>query len=405
MIGVILLMGLFAGQPGGPAQQPNMPDRATAIELARGGQYVEALDAFRRLAAANPNDHETRLWIARLHGWMGHPDQAEPVYRSVLLENPNNLEAMLGLAEVLIARYAAREALDVLERAEPLAPDDAEVLALLGHAHREAGETTRALAYMERAVAIQPSEDHRRLLEQTRMFHRHRIEATGLFEDFNESIADTLGTDLTANIRLNDRLRVFGRGQVQRKFGTREERGGLGLEWRWTAATTIVAHALVGPGNRVLPRSDGLLEIDHTRGTIEWTAWYRYIEFPIARVSVLSPGVTWWVNDRLNLGIRLHLAYTEFGGTSSIEESNSGLVNAGYRIYPRIWVNAGYARGVESFDTLSPDRLGEFPGHTISGGLRVDLPSLTSILGGYEFQWREHDAHMSRVTISLAHRF
>ena len=363
MLALALLIGLLA-------EQPTLPDRATAIELAHGGQYVEALDAFRRLASANPNDHEARLWIARLHGWMGHPDQAEPVYRSVLLEDPNNLEAMVGLAEILIARHAAREALAILERAEPLAPDDAAVLALLGEANREAGETTRALAYMERAVAIQPSEDHRRLLEQTRMFYRHRIEATGLFEDFNQSIADTAGANVTANIRLNDRLRVFGRGQVQRKFGVREERGGLGLEWRWTAATTIVAHALVGPGDRVLPRHDRLFEIDYTRGPIEWTAWYRYIEFPIARVSVLSPGVTGWVNDRLNLGFKYHLAITEFGGTSSIQEGHSILVNAAYRTYPRVWLNAGYARGVESFDTFSTDRLGEFRGNTVSGGVR-----------------------------------
>jgi YaiO family outer membrane protein len=405
MIGVILLTGLLAGEPGLPAQQPGVPDRATAIELARGGLYLEALDAFRRLAAADPNDHEARVWIARLHGWMGHPDQAEEVYRSVLLENPNNLTALVGLGETLLARNAAREALVVLEDAERLAPDDAEVLALRGRAHRDVGETTRALAYMERAVAIQPSENHRRLLEQTLRFYRHRIEATGLFEDFNENIDDTLATDVRANIRLNDRLRVFGRGQVQRKFGTREGRGGLGLEWRWTPATTLIAHALVGPGDHVLPRSDRLVEIDHTRGAIEWTAWYRYIEFPIARVSVLSPGVTWWPNDRLNLGIQVHLAFTEIGGSTSIEESTSGLVNAGYRIYPRVWLNAGYARGVESFDTFSTDRLGEFQAHTISGGLRVDLASFRSILGVYEFQWREHDANMSRVTISLSQRF
>lgn len=405
MIAFLLLTGLLAGLAGPPAQQPNVPDRATAIELARGGRYVEALHEFRRLASANPNDHEVRLWIARLHGWMGHPDQAEVVYRSVLLEDPNNVEAILGLGEILIARNAAREALDVLERAEPLAPDDSEVLALLGRAHRETGETTRALAYMERAVAIEPSENHRRLLEHTQMLHRHRIQATGFFEGFNDNIADTRSTDVTANIRLTDRLRLFGRGQIQRKFGTREERGGLGLEWRWTPATTIVAHALLGPGNRVLPRIDSLLEIDHTRGAIEATAWYRYIEFPIARVSVLSPGVTWWASERLNLGLRYHLAVTQFGGSSSLEESHSGLVNAGYRLYPRVWVNAGYARGVESFDTFSPDRLGEFRGDTVSGGLRIDLPTFTSILGMYEFQWREHDADMNRLTISLAQRF
>jgi tetratricopeptide (TPR) repeat protein len=109
MPGFVLLVVLLG-------TQPNAPDRATAIELARGGQYVEALDAFRRLAALNPADHEARIWIARLHVWMGHPDQAEDVYRSVLLENPANLDAILGLGEVLLALNAAPDAIVVLER-------------------------------------------------------------------------------------------------------------------------------------------------------------------------------------------------------------------------------------------------------------------------------------------------
>ena len=120
---------------------------------------------------------------------------------------------------------------------------------------------------------------------------------------------------------------------------------------------------------------------------------------------VVSPGVTGWVNDRLNLGFRYHLAVTEFGGTSSIQEGHSILVSAAYRTYPRVWLSAGYARGVESFDTFSTDRLGEFRGNTVSGGVRIHLPTLTSILGVYEFQSREQDVNMSRVTISLAQRF
>jgi len=60
---------------------------------------------------------------------------------------------------------------------------------------------------------------------------------------------------------------------------------------------------------------------------------------------------------------------------------------------------------VESFDTFSTDRLGEFRANTVSGGLRIDLPTLTSILGVYEFQWREQDVNMSRITISFAQRF
>jgi hypothetical protein len=122
-------------------------------------------------------------------------------------------------------------------------------------------------------------------------------------------------------------------------------------------------------------------------------------------VSVVSPGITWWPTERLNLGLRYHLAITKFGGSSSLEESGSGLVTAGYRLYPRVWVNAGYARGVESFDTFSPDRLGDFRADTVSGGVRVDLPSFTSIIGQYEFQSRQQDVDLHRVTISVGQRF
>jgi tetratricopeptide (TPR) repeat protein len=88
MIGFMVLMGLLAGEAEPSPQPPEVPERGSAIALAQGRQYEQALDAFRRLAAANPDDHDARLWIARLHGWMGHPDQAEAVYRSVLLEDP-----------------------------------------------------------------------------------------------------------------------------------------------------------------------------------------------------------------------------------------------------------------------------------------------------------------------------
>src|SRR5262245_50390167 len=142
MIALLLLTGLLLGPS--TTQEPP-PDRAAAIALARQERFEEALYQFRRLAAINPNDHDARAWIARLHVWMGHPDQAEEVYRTVLLEDPDNIDALRGFGELLIARHEASEALDVLERAERLTRDDGEVLALLGRAHSATGETTRAL--------------------------------------------------------------------------------------------------------------------------------------------------------------------------------------------------------------------------------------------------------------------
>ncbi|MDA1184375.1 MAG: hypothetical protein O2930_07000 [Acidobacteria bacterium] len=77
------------------------------------------------------------------------------------------------------------------------------------------------------------------------------------------------------------------------------------------------------------------------------------------------------------------------------------------RVYPRISLQGGYASGVEDFDRFSIDRTGDFRAHTFSGGARVYLPTMTAIIGQYEYQTRSRDTKrdMGRVTVSLAQTF
>ena len=51
------------------------PDQRTEAErLANSGAHAAALKQFQALAAANPDDIEARVWIARLHALMGRPE-------------------------------------------------------------------------------------------------------------------------------------------------------------------------------------------------------------------------------------------------------------------------------------------------------------------------------------------
>ena len=195
---------------------------AEAVRAANDGRDAEALVAFQWLASADPNDRRARLWIARLHARMGHQDRAEPVYRSVLLEDPGSIDAMLGVAAALLARDEPTEAIGVLDVAEELVPENDDVLAALGRAHRQAGRTARAIAYFERAVSIAPTKQHRLSLEGARRSYLHRVETHGLSEQFSGATPDGRSGDLTVNVRLTDTWRVFGRGQSQRKFAVSE---------------------------------------------------------------------------------------------------------------------------------------------------------------------------------------
>ncbi len=381
------------------------PSHAEAEQLAADGEVEQALDAFQRIAAANPNDHEARLWIARLHVLMDNPARAEPVYRSVALEDPSNVRASVGIANTLLARYEHNEALDILAGTERLAPEDPEVLAALGRAHVQAGHTTIAVSYLQRAVALAPTPEHRAALERARLVHGHRVEGAGLFERFDRGVDDTRGLDLTLNVRLKDSLRLIGRGQIQKKFGFSEERGGAGLEWRWKPSTTLHGYALIGPDNVVLGETEVHGGIDHVIGPVEWTFGVRYVDFASARVTVFSPGLAWQATSRLALSAQYALMSTDRETTLASERGQSVRLDGSYRFYPRLWLIGGYAGGVDRFDALSIDRVGDFRANSLTAGVRLPLASLSSLTGLYERSWRDDDFNMGRVTVSVGQSF
>ena len=410
MLFSLLLTSVLALDPSpqGPATGAAL---AEAIQAANDGRDAEALRAFQQLASANPHDHEARMWIARLHARMGHQDLAEPVYRSVLLEDPGNVDAMLGVAQALLERDEAAQAIEVLDVAEELAPDNDDVLDGLGRAHRQAGQTARAIAYFERVVSIAPTQQHRLSLEGAQRSYLHRVETRGSSEQFDGDPPDSRSGDLTVNIRLNDTWRMFGRGQAQRKFGESDQRGGGGAEWRWKPMTTLRGHALIGPDNLVMPEGDYLGEVEHTYQYATWTASLRYFDFTGARTTVLSPAVAWmpdipWIADgRLSMTLRYALSWSESNTLSRVESGHSAHVRAAYLIHPRISVLAAYAAGVEDFENFSIDRIGNFRANTLSGGLRVDLPTLTALIANYERQWQSRNPDMGRVSVFFLQSF
>jgi YaiO family outer membrane protein len=402
LLRTLLLVVAFAGPALAQAPDPTFDE---ALQLVNEGRASDALVAFRRIVAANPDDLEARLWIARVHERMGHPEQAESVYRSVLLEDPASLDAALGVAATALAREAAEETIRLLESIEARAPQNATLLALLGRAHRMAGRDARAIAYFERAAATAPGADPRRRLEEARLSHLHRVEVRGFSEQFSGSTPDATGGDLTVNYRLSDRLRVVGRGQAQRRFSVSEQRGGGGLEWRWRPSTTMRAQVVVGPGNVVIPEGDFLGEIEHAYGGAVWTASLRHFDFTGARTTFLSPGVNWPVSGRVSLGFRYALSIADLGMNTPVTIGHTAHARGAYRLFDRLTLEAGYATGVEDFETFAVDRVGDLRADTVRAGLRLDLPTLTSLVAGYERQWRRGHVDMGRASLAIQQRF
>lgn len=382
---------------------------ADAERLARSGAYEEALDRFRSLAAANPRDLEARTWIARLHSIMGQHRQAEDVYRSVLIEAPDRLDVLVGLGSALVAQGRLSEARPFLARAEKISPNDLEVLAAQGRLNLADDESRLAVGYYGRATLMAPEQNDLRLnLEEAHRRYDHRFEATYFNEVFSEGIDDTHTADLAMNFRVSDQLRAFGRGQQEQRFSETDQRGGGGLDWRvdrpWLSS--VQAHAMVGPGNLILPEFETGFGLGWSGRKVSLSALGTLFQFDSAHMWAFGPAIRVNFTDNVALSASLMRTLTDFGGVADSVGDSAGKISLGFRIHPRVWLEAGYAGGIEDFDRVTVDRLGEFGANTVSGTARLDFRSLTTIVGTYEYQQLEGTTtEMGRLTFRLIQRF
>ena len=396
----LLLLAQDVAQPVNNAA----PDLPAAIQLAQEGRNAEALVALQKIAASNPDDRLTRLWIASVHDRMGHPDLAEPIYHSIVLEDPRNVDAWIGLGTVLLQQDQIADGIDALKRAEELAPQNPNVLAALGSGYQLAGRSAQSVEYYQRLATMSPTPANMLTAETARREYRHRVESQTYDEQYNGTTPATRGEDLALNYRLSERVRVIGRAQIQTKFGRREDREGGGVEWRWTPWGTFTGHVLIGGSNRVLPQRDFMGRVDYGYHRATYTGSLRYFDFFGANVTMLSPAVTVAVAPRWTFGLRYALTTSDTATASGIKGHTLDL-RAAHEIAPRVWARGGYVRGVENFETFSIDRIGDFRANTANAAVQILLPSLTSIIGSYDYQWRQNGVRMGRINVALVQAF
>jgi len=380
------------------------PDLSAAIELAQSGRNAEALTAMQKLAAANPEDHLTRLWIANVYMRMGQPELAEPIYRSIAVEDPRSVDAWIGLGMALLHENRIVESLVELTRAQEIEPENPDVVGALASAYQLAGDDRRAISYRERLVTMSPTRANVMLLEDAKRAYGHRVEAQAYDEDFSGPTPSTRVSDIAINFRLSDVVRLIGRAELQTLSGHRENLDGGGVAWRWTPWGTFTGHVLIGNDNRVLPQGDYLGRVDYGYRRATWTGQLRYFDFFGATVLMLSPGVTVTPTPRWTIGLRYALTSTDYATVTGLR-NNTFDVRIARELTPRIWARGTFVRGVDNFENFTIEEAGEFHAKTAGAALQILLPSLTSIVGSYDYQWRKDDVRMGRARIALVQAF
>jgi YaiO family outer membrane protein len=394
-----------AGSVHDAAAGPVRDDAAEAVRLARAGAHEEALTRFRALAARNPRDLESRVWMGQLLVWTGDRAEAEQVFRRVLEDAPGTVDAMLGLGSLMTTSGRIDEALAILADAERLDRSRAETLAALGRAHRLAGRTTRALSYYERAAALSPTDaDVRAGLDATRYQHGHRAGTTVTFERFPSPVPAGRAAQVALSLRLTDRVRLGLHQHVQGKFGRTESRTGAGVEWRCDRRTLVRGEVFGSAGAKVLPQADVLAEVERSGARADLVGTMRFARFSTASVWVAAPGLMVPLDEHLTIIGRYYASLTTFEQSGQSVLNHSGRLALRARVRQRLWVEGGYARGNESFETLTVDRIGRFRADTFAGGVRIDNASLASLNISAEYQ-RSDGRSLLRVAAGVTQRF
>jgi YaiO family outer membrane protein len=389
-----------------PQAQTAPPAFEAAVQMATAGADEDALAAFQQLAAANPNDLQARLWIARLQDRLRRPERSEPVYRSIVLEDPKNIEAILGSGRALLLLDQTDASIEMLERGEELDGSNADVLSALGRAHAVAGHRERSADYYRKAAEAAPTTENKIAYARAALADNDRIEAKYSNEQFSGSTPDSHLGDIAVNLGVSDAWRVFVRGQRQKKFDVVDMRAGAGVTWTWDGAYTLMGQVLAGSSdNTVMPNKDALGELAYTYQNATSSIAVRYFDFNGTTMTVISPAAHMWATGKLLLGARYAVSVTNRPFVEKKEFGHTLQLHGSYQLWPRLAVALGAARGVEDFDNLSLDRVGKFVATTGSAGIRVDLATLTAVAAKYEYQRPHAGRSMGRATISLTQGF
>jgi YaiO family outer membrane protein len=391
-------------------QAQTADQRAEAERLARSGEHARALQRFQAIAAANPDDIEARLWIARLHTWMGRPERAVDVYQSIVAVAPQNVEALLGLGGALTTVGRLSDAADTLNRAEAIAADQPSVLAAQGRLHRIAGRGTLAVAYYLRALALDANNaEIRAAYDDLRAERAHRVEGTYYFEHFGGDTAvdlpDTHAGVLEVNGRVNDSLRLFAVGQYERKFDRDEGRGGGGFDWMAHRTVRVRAGGLFSSDTIVLPDADAGVDVEYSRRRLTWLASARYLHFSTTSSVVWSPGVTIAASDAVALTLRYYRSHTDLAQFDAPIWNDGFAADVTARTARRVWLTAGYARGWESLFNVTAERLVEMDADTVRAGVRFDPVPMSSFGLTFAHEWRDDSTRVPSLRVNFIQRF
>lgn len=120
------------------------------------GQYEVAVELYKQVIAAEPDNIYSKFSLAVVYQKLGQIRQAKTLYRDLLKNNPDNQEQIIGNLLSILIEESPKDASYLLSRLTTQNPDSAYIIAQAALAYDKTKNYEQAVSLLERAILIDP---------------------------------------------------------------------------------------------------------------------------------------------------------------------------------------------------------------------------------------------------------
>lgn len=290
---------------------------ATSIDDAqlaiKNHDFAGAETQLKNLIKSNPANIEAQFWLAKVLAYQGHFEESSQQYQQLLAKEPNNSDYQLGQAQVLVWSGKPKEALPIIDSAQRLSPNDADISRLRTQAQL-------AIADAEALNTAAPVLDalDRDFLNK----HRNQVEAGFGYDSYSKNRGNGRSEYLSFEHRFAPRKLIYGTLQESEKFNKNDLQLLVGGYYPLPSSMTLNVEAAISGTHKIVPKNTEMASVQiplskawFLTGGLrhsQYTASHSYQEFGV---------LEWYFSDyRLayTLTATQALGETSFGNRASL---------------------------------------------------------------------------------------
>lgn len=374
------------------------------------GDLNRALALTEARIAATPSDLEAHGWRGRLLAWKNRHAEAAAEYRFVLSSKPDDVDMLVGLADVLHWDGKDTEALHILDHAQSVAPDQTSILVRRGRVLAALKRKAEARSNFRQALALNSADqDARAGLEALAGEDRHQVRIGTDVDAFNYT--DTAATETLSLVsRWNSSWATSFAFNTYQRFGQRAGKLTGTVTRNLTGSDWLTLGGAGGHDHGVIPKSEALFGYGHgfrlanpvIRG-IEVSYDQHWYWYSTGRILTLGGTTLVYLPREWTWLLSINAARSAFSGVPGYDWQPNGRTRLGFPLFRRLSGNLTFAVGSESFAEI--DQTGRFAARTFGGGLRYVLNNTQDITGYVATQDRSQGRSQTSWGLSYGFRF